>query len=225
MRTVSVRNRFIAAFIAISAVIALFFAGKPAFAENVKPDNFSAVMYNNSNGLPTSEANDIVQADDGFIYIGSYSGLIRYDGVNFTRFDSYTGITSVVSLFIDSKNRLWVGTNDSGLALYENGAFTFYNRENGLSSLSVRDITEDGAGNIIFGTTSELACINEQGELSVIDNEAINGKYIKQLTAGNDGAVYGCTMDGMFFKMENLEIAASYSSEEMGFGIVSCITP
>lgn len=225
MRAVSVKNRFIAAFIALSAVIALFFAGKPAFAENVKSDNYSAVMYNNSNGLPTSEANDIVQTDDGFIYIGSYSGLIRYDGVNFTRFDSYTGITSVDSLFIDSKNRLWVGTNDSGLALYEDGAFTFYNRENGLSSLSVRDITEDGAGNIIFGTTSELAYINEQGELSVIDNEAINGKYIKQITAGNDGAVYGCTTDGVFFKMENLEITASYGSEEMGFGIVSCITP
>lgn len=225
MRAVRLKNRIIATFIALLMVIALFFLGKPAFAEEKQADNFSAVMYNNSNGLPTSEANDIVQTDDGFIYIGSYSGLIRYDGVNFTRFDSNTGVTSVDSLFIDSKNRLWVGTNDSGIALYENGSFTFYNRENGISSLSVRDITEDGAGNIIFGTTSELAYINDKGELSVIDNEAINGKYIKQLTAGKDGAVYGCTMDGVFFRMENLEITASYGSEEMGFGIVSCITP
>lgn len=225
MRAVSVKNRIIAVFIALSAAAALFFFGKPAFAEESKAENYSAVMYNNSNGLPTSEANDIVQTNDGFIYIGSYSGLIRYDGVNFTRFDSFTGITSVVSLFIDSKNRLWIGTNDSGLALYDNGAFTFYNRENGLSSLSVRDITEDGAGNIIFGTTSELAYINEQGELSVIDNEAINGKYFKQLTADKNGAVYGCTMDGDFFRMENLEITAHYSSEEMGFGLVTCIAP
>lgn len=225
MRAVRLKNRIIAAFIALLMVIALFFSGKPAFAEEKQADNYSAVMYNNSNGLPTSEANDIVQTDDGFIYIGSYSGLIRYDGVNFTRFDSNTGVTSVDSLFIDSKNRLWVGTNDSGIALYENGSFTFYNRENGISSLSVRDITEDGAGNIIFGTTSELAYINDKGELSVIDNEAINGKYIKQLTAGKDGAVYGCTMDGVFFRMENLEITASYGSEEMGFGIVTCITP
>ena len=225
MHSASIKNRILAVFIVISAVLSLFVLGKPAFAENNNPDNFSAVLYNNSNGLPTSEANDIVQADDGFIYIGSYSGLIRYDGVNFMRFDSYTGITSVDSLFIDSKKRMWIGTNDSGLALYENGAFRFYNRENGLSSLSVRDITEDGAGNIIIGTTSELAYIDDKGELSVIDNDAINGKYIKQLTSGNDGAVYGCTTDGVFFRLENLEITASYSSEEMGFGIVSCITP
>lgn len=225
MRTIRLKNRIIVAFTAIFLTISLFAFNKPASAEESKADNYSAVMYNNSNGLPTSEANDIVQTDDGFIYIGSYGGLIRYDGVNFTRFDSFTGITSVVSLFIDSKNRLWIGTNDSGLALYDNGVFTFYNRSNGLSSLSVRDITEDSSGNIIFGTTSELAYINEQGELLIITDEEISGKYFKQLTADKNGVIYGCTMDGDFFRMENLEITAHYSSAEMGFGLVSCITP
>ncbi len=225
MRAIRLKNRIIAAFTALFLTISLFAFNKPASAEESKADNYSAVMYNNSNGLPTSEANDIVQTDDGFIYIGSYSGLIRYDGVNFTRFDSFTGITSVVSLFIDSKNRLWIGTNDSGLALYDNGVFTFYNRSNGLSSLSVRDITEDSSGNIIFGTTSELAYINEQGELLIITDEEISGKYFKQLIADKNGVIYGCTMDGDFFRMENLEITAHYSSAEMGFGLVSCITP
>ena len=55
-------------------------------------DAFSAVVYNNQNGLPTSEANDIVETKDGFIWIGSYSGLIRYDGNTFERMDSTTGI-------------------------------------------------------------------------------------------------------------------------------------
>ena len=39
--------------------------------------DYSSVLYNNSNGLPTSEANAIVQSQDGFIWVGSYSGLIR----------------------------------------------------------------------------------------------------------------------------------------------------
>ncbi len=45
--------------------------------------SYSAILYNNTNGLPTSEANDIAETTDGFIWIGSYSGLIRYDGNNF----------------------------------------------------------------------------------------------------------------------------------------------
>ncbi len=92
----------------------------PAFAEengSVDPikhsTGYSAVLYNNTNGLPTSEANDIAETGEGFIWIGSYSGLIRYDGNTFERIDSTTGITSVVSLHVDSKDRLWIGTNDN----------------------------------------------------------------------------------------------------------------
>ncbi|MBQ8093507.1 MAG: hypothetical protein IJ242_08035, partial [Clostridia bacterium] len=43
-------------------------------------EGYSAVLYDNTTGLPTSEANAIVETSDGFIWIGSYAGLIRYDG-------------------------------------------------------------------------------------------------------------------------------------------------
>lgn len=77
-------------------------AQKPAFAETAqlvpavdpvsRRDSFTAVLYNNTNGLPTSEANDIAQTGEGFIWIGSYSGLIRYDGKTFERMDSTGGL-------------------------------------------------------------------------------------------------------------------------------------
>ena len=49
---------------------------------------YTAILYDSMNGLPTSEANAIVQSDDGFIWIGGYSGLTRYDGTEFYHFDS-----------------------------------------------------------------------------------------------------------------------------------------
>ena len=48
-------------------------------------EGYSAVLYNNTNGLPTSEANAIAETKEGFIWIGSYGGLIRYDGHSFVR--------------------------------------------------------------------------------------------------------------------------------------------
>ncbi|MBQ6401490.1 MAG: hypothetical protein IJI20_04300 [Firmicutes bacterium] len=42
-------------------------------------EGYSAVLYDNASGLPTSEANAITETSEGFIWIGSYSGLIRYD--------------------------------------------------------------------------------------------------------------------------------------------------
>lgn len=193
-----------------------------AASSEIIQSGYSAVLYNNSNGLPTSEANAIVQADNGFIYIGSYSGLIRYDGVNFTRFDSSTGITSVVSLFVDSRSRLWVGTNDSGIALYENGEFTFFNKSAGLTSLSIRSITEDKAGNIVFGTTEGLAYIDNENSLHMLGDSFIETKYLKQMTRSADGAIYGCTLDGICFRLEDLKITHSF---ELDTGLATCITP
>ena len=39
--------------------------------------------FNETNGLPTGEANTVLQTSDGFVWIGSYGGLIRYDGTSF----------------------------------------------------------------------------------------------------------------------------------------------
>ena len=70
-----------------------------------RSEGFSAVLYNNSNGLPTSEANAITETNDGFIWIGSYAGLIRYDGNTFERMYSTSGLSSIKCLFVDS----WIG--------------------------------------------------------------------------------------------------------------------
>ena len=84
-----------------------------------RKDGFSAVLYNNTNGLPTSEANAIAETDDGFLWIGSFAGLIRYDGNSFERVGATSGISSVKCLYVDTQDRLWIGTNDNGVALME----------------------------------------------------------------------------------------------------------
>lgn len=221
--------RFISA---LAAVLALTFliplipiSASARALSGFELDSYSAVLYNNTNGLPTSEANAIVQSEDGYIFIGSYSGLTFYDGVSFTRFSAQTGITSVVSLFIDKDDRLWIGTNDSGLVLFTNGEYTFYGRDAGLSSLSVRSITQDDSGRIIFATTEGLAYIDENGKAASIDDPVVSGKYLKQLSKCVDGVIYGCTTDGVCFSLEDLKITSSFDSKKLSYGTANCVTP
>ena len=124
-------------------------------------EGYTSFLYNNSNGLPTSEANAIAETAEGFIWIGSYSGLIRYDGHNFERMDSTGGIASITALYVDSKNRLWIGTNDNGTAMLDKGVYTYYKDINSSQSLSVRSIIEDKAGNILIATTHGIEIIDE----------------------------------------------------------------
>ena len=182
-------------------------------------------LYDNSNGLATSEANAVAQTGNGFIWIGGYSGLTLYDGNSFRHFPSTTGISSVNCLYVDSNDRLWIGTNDSGLAMRQNAEFQFWGRNEGLASLSVRALCEDASGNILVATTEGMAYIDNDDELHMISDPRIEEKYVRNLTIDADGIIYGSTMDSCFFSMENLELTSFYDAKDIGIGDVYCITP
>ena len=167
---------------------------------------YSAVLYNSKSGLPTSEANSIAQTKEGYIWIGSYSGLIRYDGNTFERVDSTSGIASVVTLFVDSKNRLWIGTNDSGVVMMDRGKTKAFRKEQGLQSLSVRSIAEDNNGNIYVGTTSGIVEIDTALNARPMEHQFISHAYIRELRAGSDGTIFGITQEGEFFTIADRNI-------------------
>ena len=175
---------------------------------------YASVLYDSAGGLPTSEANDIVQSDDGFIWIGSYGGLIRYDGNEFQR---YEGVTSVKCLFADSQGRLWVGTNDHGLFMLRNEVFTPYNRAEGLRSSFVQAMAEDSDGNIFVATTMGVDYVDLSGTVRHIDDARLNMEYIVDLTLGADGVLYGSTNNDAFFSIRDRQVTAFYRGSDLGF--------
>lgn len=215
---------FLALIFSIPAAFALT-NGAAAADTTGRGSGYSAVLYDNTNGLPTSDANAVIQTSEGFIWIGSYSGLIRYDGNEFYRYDSSTGVSSVVSLFEDSKNRLWIGTNDSGVFVLEKNGFHSYDREEGLRSSSVRSIIEDANGNILVATTMGMAYIGTDGVMHPIDDPQINREYVCELVDDADGVIYGVTNSGAFFTIEDLRLTAFYDGESFGYGTVNTVYP
>ncbi len=228
--------RIVKAVISIAIVLSMLFTGISAketyAAGGDRRDllgagtDYTAILYNSGNGLPTSEANAIAQSEDGFIWLGGYSGLIRYDGTEFTRFDSTTGISSVYSLYVDSKDRVWIGTNENGIAYYDHGEIHVYGIVEALKSFSIRAITEDPDGNILIATTQGLAYVGgDDLEIHVIDDPQVNLEYINRLVRDINGNVYGVTQNGAVFEVEKLRISAFYDPDEFGDDPVNAIYP
>ena len=179
--------------------------------------DYTSVLYDSTNGMPTSEANAIAQSSDGFIWLGGYSGLVRYDGNTFYRYDSTSGISSVFALYVDDNNRIWIGTNENGVAMLDFDETKVYGRVEGIRSHSVRSITEDKNGNIIIGTTQGLAYIDATTlEIHPIDDPQINQEYVNNLEKDSEGNVYGLTSDGALFTLEDLAVTAFYPAERIG---------
>ena len=190
------------------------------------PDNsYSAILYNNTNGLPTSEANDIAETSDGFIWIGSYSGLIRYDGNTFERMNSTSGITSVISLLVDSEDRLWIGTNDHGLGILEKGSFRRWGLEDGLTSVKINDITEDDNGIIYLATPNGIMTATPDGTFTPLTDGPIDGIYAETLVKGADGLIYGISNTDDFFVLLNGRLYSYISHTESKISGVLYICP
>ena len=140
---------------------------------------YTTIMYDAQNGLPTSDANYILGASDGYIYVGGYSGVFKYNGATFEQIDTSYGLTSARGLFEDSQNRIWVGTNDNGVVVIDDDKQIHITYEDGLTSSSIRTFAEDDYGNVFIGTTAGVCYADENLSIHQIDDARLNQKRIR----------------------------------------------
>ena len=136
------------------------------------------------NGLPQNTIQALLQTHDGFIWIGTPSGLVRFDGLNFKTYNRWNiqaiKNDNITSLYEDQNHVLWVGTEGGGLCALQNSTWSNYSTDNGLSSNEVRAITSDFQGNLWVGTDYGLNRINKDGIRIYTEK---NGLYDNTITA------------------------------------------
>jgi ligand-binding sensor domain-containing protein len=122
-------------------------------------------QWTTANGLPHNAVVSIRQTRDGYIWLATKDGLVRYDGVRFTVFNS--GNTPGIStnrlriLLEDRHGTLWIGTEDGGLIRYKDRAFTSYTTRDGLPSDDVLGLQEGAEGNLWVITHSGIVEWND----------------------------------------------------------------
>ncbi|MCR5501591.1 MAG: response regulator [Lachnospiraceae bacterium] len=189
--------------------------GGYAASNQIEGAYYLPFLYDATNGMPTSEANCVLASSDGYIWIGGYSGIIRYDGVRFERLPVENGLTSGRGLFEDSRGRIWVGTNDSGVVIIDGQEQTHFTKRDGLASDSIRTFAEDGNGNVFIGSTAGVDYIDAGMNLHRVSDGKINNKRILRLVSDTNGAVYGHTGEGEVFQISESGINRFLTSEEL----------
>ena len=107
--------------------------------------------WTTEDGLPQNSINDILQTRDGYLWVATFGGLVRFDGAQFMVFDrSIEGIKSqrIKALYEDKKGTLWAATEDGMLIRYRDGKFTTYTLQDGLPSEEAFRIEEDDESNL-----------------------------------------------------------------------------
>src|SRR5687767_9752316 len=158
-------------------LFALWAAGSPAQVTPLDAGaQYIARAWGTNEGLPQNTVTAIVQSRDGYLWVGTFGGLVRFDGQSFTVFDpdNSPGLASsrIVSLHEDRYRVLWIGT-ESGLTRYEQGRFTSYGTREGLLEGVVWATLRDTRGRLWVGTSAGLARYDGRAFTTVLGGEAI----------------------------------------------------
>lgn len=96
------------------------FLAQPMLAQKYYFDNYSV-----KEGLSQSKVYDVIQDADGFIWIGTASGVSRFDGKHFRNFSSDDGLSEngIQTIIQDSYGQIWFGHTGGGITLYDGKKF------------------------------------------------------------------------------------------------------
>ena len=161
---------------ALSFVV-LAAASDPRAAALVR--QYSHRIWRVQDGLPQNRIQAISQTPDGYLWIGTSEGLVRFDGARFFLFDrantpAFTD-DSILSLYPSREGGIWIGTESGGLLYYHNGSFQALGAQDGITNGFVRALYEDSKGTLWIGTDrgffrrrdGKIKRLDAQGEIPV----------------------------------------------------------
>ncbi len=120
-------------------------------------------FWTTENGLPDNLIKAIRQTRDGYIWLTTESGLVRFDGLRFRLFSTgntpqlKTNRYASFALMEDGSGALWAGTLRNGVVRYRDGLFRTYDTSNGLPNNKVSRIDEDERGAVWIYTEKGVA--------------------------------------------------------------------
>ena len=122
-------------------------------------------VWQSLQGLPLASIRAMCQTADGYMWLGTESGLYRFDGIRFTPAGDFSerlpGDLSVTALLEDSRHNLWIGTRN-GLLRLSNGVVTDESQVDGLASGPITCLTTDARGNV-WACTSDGPLVVHDG--------------------------------------------------------------
>jgi len=125
------------------------------------------------NGLPQNTVQALAQTQDGFVWIGTEVGLVRFDGNGFQLFDKNTSPAlpgnDVRCLLADKDGSLWIGTSE-GLARWRDGVVASFTEKDGLPGNNVQSL--------FVGNSGDVSAVTENGIGKIQDGRASRDPWI-----------------------------------------------
>ncbi|MEI8005410.1 MAG: two-component regulator propeller domain-containing protein [Bacteroidota bacterium] len=165
--------------------------------------DYSLRVWTSDNGLPVNSIRAIAQTSDGFIWLGTEEGLVRFDGISFFTFDPSNNPNfadkDVQSLYIFSDSSMVAGFYHGDLVSYKKLQFIrLFNRElNWIKSIQC--LSEDPGKGLWFGTYGlGLGHLGYDGKMTfTTDKNGLPNDFVQAILKDKDSSLWIGTRFGL----------------------------
>ena len=159
-------------------------------------------VWNDDDGLPHSTVNAVAQTPDGYLWVGTDGGVVRFNGAAFDVYDrsnteAFADGHTVRTLLVDENGQLWIGTTGAGLVQYADGRFTEVGTPAALDRAQVSALHEDPDGTLWIGTFEDGLFQVQDGRARLVDRVPTN-TLITALHADPSGTLWVGTAEGLY---------------------------
>ncbi|OYT70332.1 MAG: hypothetical protein CFK52_11360 [Chloracidobacterium sp. CP2_5A] len=144
--------------------------------------------------LPQAAVLAVAQDRRGYLWIGTYEGLARFDGARFVVFDKRATPAfrnhNIRCIFEDRDGALWIGTFGGGVVRYQSGEFESFTAEQGLSSDFVIDVAQTPDGALWLATSRGLTRWHNGQWRTFTVQDGLPLDSLQQLSLAPDGALW-----------------------------------
>ncbi len=154
--------------------------------------------WSTDDGLPQNSIISIAQTPDGYLWLATFAGVVRFDGLRFTVFDAGNTpelvSSRIVNLKVDRHGALWIRSEYGDIARLAGGRFTHFTAADGLPArVGVAVFTEDQAGNFWVPGISDQGILRLEGEKFVVRVPPVPAmsRGYQTLIPTRDGSIWG----------------------------------
>jgi len=189
--------------------------------------SYAQSVWTIEDGLPQSTVTALAQARDGYLWIGTFGGLARFDGVRFETFDIANtpelASNRILSLLEDSRGTLWIGTVGAGVTRRRGGSFEHLPPGESAPRGEVWAMAEDASGAVWLGGEG-LVRIAADGARSFPSLDDEPEAAVRDLLVDRDGTLWIATASGLARRtderLEVLDRRGTWKLAERGDGSI-----
>jgi ligand-binding sensor domain-containing protein/two-component sensor histidine kinase len=177
-----------------AAVMTCLFSADISFTQTLPFKHYSV-----EDGLVSSSVNCIFQDSRGFLWIGTQSGLSRFNGIEFQNFSINDGLRDefIECISEDNQGNIWFGTSSGGVTCFTSGKFKTYGPKEGLPGNRVFSLVKDQEGNMWLGTSAGACKFNGKSLTVYTEKHGLIDNFVKRIVIDKRGTLWFGTEKGI----------------------------